>query len=211
MFRSSVLLATAIFLSSIFVCSHIALAQQRGSMVRGTIVLTVQDSSTNAPLGLVTATLVKIDGNEHREIYTYAVSDTLGVVRFNSVPPSKYEISLQYMGYYMKVIPNINIEVKDLLEGQRLKDLGVVKLRENITELNEVTVRDHTVPIKYLGDTIQYNAAAYKLSDTDVLEDFFKRLPGWSVDKNGRITAHGKVIEQITVNGRIFFSMIRYL
>jgi hypothetical protein len=174
-------------------------------MVRGTIVLTVQDSSTNAPLWLVTATLVKIDRNEHREIYTYAVSDTLGVVRFNSVPPSKYEISLQYMGYYMKVIPNINIEVKDLLEGQRLKDLGVVKLRENITELNEVVVRDRTVPIKYLGDTIQYNAAAYKMSDTDVLEDFFKKLPGWSVDKNGRITAHGKVIEQITVNGRIFF------
>ncbi|AGY54815.1 hypothetical protein BRDCF_p2188 [Bacteroidales bacterium CF] len=173
--------------------------------MKANITLSVRDSSTNTPLGLVTATLTRIDYNKNREVFTYAISDTLGAIRFNSVPVSEYEISLQYMGYFMKIIPNIKVEANELVQGNNIKDLGVIKLRENAAELNAITVKDHVVPIKYLGDTIQYNAAAYKLSDTDVLEDFFKKLPGWSVDNNGRITANGKVIEQITVNGRIFF------
>lgn len=188
----------------ILISAFVAHAQRAGTM-RATITLSVKDSSTNAPLGLVTATLTRIDYKKNREVFTYGVSDTLGAIRFNSVPASDYEISLEYMGYFMKVIPNIKIDARDLMQGKNMKDLGVIKLRENIAELKAITVKDHVVPIKYLGDTIQYNAAAYKLSDTDVLEDFFRKQPGWSVDNNGKITANGKVIEQITVNGRIFF------
>jgi len=189
---------------SVIISVSAANAQRAGTM-KANITLSVRDSSTNTPLGLVTATLTRIDYNKNREVFTYAISDTLGAIRFNSVPVSEYEISLQYMGYFMKIIPNIKVEANELVQGNNIKDLGVIKLRENAAELNAITVKDHVVPIKYLGDTIQYNAAAYKLSDTDVLEDFFKKLPGWSVDNNGRITANGKVIEQITVNGRIFF------
>jgi len=180
-------------------------AQQRGVIMSANIILSVQDSLTKAPLEFVTAVLSKIDKNKNKEIFTYAISDSAGSIKFNRIPVSDYEISLQYVGYFMKLIPNIKIDGKDLLKGDNIKDLGVIKLKENVKELNAVTIKDHVVPIKYLGDTIQYNAAAFKLSDSDVLEDFFKKLPGWSVDNNGRITANGKVIEQITVNGRIFF------
>ena len=180
-------------------------AQQRGVSMRAEITLSVKDSLTSAPLELVTAVLSKIDKNKDKEIFTYAISDSAGIIKFNRIPASDYEISLQYMGYYMKLIPDIKVDGKELLKGKSLFDLGVFKLRENIAELNAVTIKEYVAPIKYLGDTIQYNAAAFKLTDTDVLEDFFKKLPGWSVDKDGKITANGKVIEQITVNGRIFF------
>jgi len=169
------------------------------------IILSVQDSLTKAPLEFVTAVLSKIDKNKNKEIFTYAISDSSGTIKFNRIPVSDYEISLQYVGYFMKLVTNIMIDGRDLLKGDNKKDLGVIELKENVKELNAVTIKDHIAPIKYLGDTIQYNAAAFKLSETDVLEDFFKKLPGWSVDNNGRITANGKVIEQITVNGRIFF------
>ncbi len=180
-------------------------AQQRGVIMSANIILSVQDSLTKAPLEFVTAVLSKIDKNKNKEIFTYAISDSSGTIKFNRIPVSDYEISLQYVGYFMKLVTNIMIDGRDLLKGDNIKDLGVIKLKENVKELNAVTIKDHVVPIKYLGDTIQYNAAAFKLSDSDVLEDFFKKLPGWSVDNNGRITANGKVIEQITVNGRIFF------
>lgn len=180
-------------------------AQQRGVSMRAEITLSVKDSLTNAPLEFVTAVLSKIDKNNDKEIFTYAISDSAGIIKFNRIPASDYEISLQYMGYYMKLIPNFKIDPRDLIQGNNLKALGVFKLRENIAELNAAKISEHVVPVKYLGDTIQYNAAAFKLTDTDVLEDFFKKLPGWSVDKDGKITANGKVIEQITVNGRVFF------
>ncbi len=185
--------------------SFSSLAQQRGFIMKADITLTVRDSLTNAPLELVTAVLTRIDRNNNKEIFTYAISDSAGIIKFNRVPASDYEISLQYMGYYMKLVPNIKIDVSDLVQGNTLKALGVVKLRENVAELKAAKISEHVVPIKYLGDTIQYNAAAFKLTDSDVLEDFFKKLPGWSVDRDGKITANGKVIDQITVNGRIFF------
>ena len=185
--------------------SFSSLAQQRGFIMKADITLSVRDSLTNAPLELVTAVLTRIDRNNNKEIFTYAISDSAGVIKFNRVPASDYEISLQYMGYYMKLVSNIKIDAKDLFQGNTLKALGVVRLRENLSELNAAKISEHVVPIKYLGDTIQYNAAAFKLTDSDVLEDFFKKLPGWSVDRDGKITANGKVIDQITVNGRIFF------
>lgn len=194
-----IILLTAILL---FSCS--AFSQPKGAM-RADITLSVRDSITDAPLELVTAVLTKIDMNKMKEIFTYAISDSSGNIKFNRLPPSDYEISLQYMGYYMKIIPDIRIDRKELIKGNYIFELGVVKLRENIAELNAATIREHVAPIKYLGDTIQYNAAAFRLSDNDVLEDFFRRLPGWSVDRDGKITANGKVIEQITVNGRVFF------
>ena len=198
--RRAFLLAVATLL-----ISFSSLAQQRGFIMKADITLSVRDSLTNAPLELVTAVLTRIDRNNNKEIFTYAISDSAGIIKFNRVPASDYEISLQYMGYYMKLVPNIKIDVSDLVQGNTLKALGVVKLRENVAELNAAKIREHVVPIKYLGDTIQYNAAAFKLTDSDVLEDFFKKLPGWSVDRDGKITANGKVIDQITVNGRIFF------
>ncbi|MCE5321110.1 MAG: outer membrane beta-barrel family protein [Bacteroidales bacterium] len=185
--------------------SFSSFAQQRGFIMKADITLSVRDSLTNAPLELVTAVLTRIDRNNNKEIFTYAISDSAGIIKFNRVPASDYEISLQYMGYYMKLVPNIKIDARDLVQGNTLKALGVVKLRENVAELKAAKISEHVVPIKYLGDTIQYNAAAFKLTDSDVLEDFFKKLPGWSVDRDGKITANGKVIDQITVNGRIFF------
>ncbi|MDD4293794.1 MAG: hypothetical protein PHI95_07705, partial [Bacteroidales bacterium] len=198
--RHAFLLVVATLLISF--SSH---AQQRGFIMKADITLSVRDSLTNAPLELVTAVLTRIDRNNNKEIFSYAISDSAGIIKFNRVPASDYEISLQYMGYYMKLVPNIKIDVSDLVQGNTLKALGVVKLRENVAELKAAKISEHVVPIKYLGDTIQYNAAAFKLTDSDVLEDFFKKLPGWSVDRDGKITANGKVIDQITVNGRIFF------
>ncbi|MEI7942999.1 MAG: hypothetical protein WCH76_07565, partial [Candidatus Riflemargulisbacteria bacterium] len=81
-------------------------AQRPGIITRANIILSVKDSLTNAPLEFVTAVLSKIDKNKNKEIFTYAISDSLGVIKFNSVPVSDYEISLQYVAYFMKLIPN---------------------------------------------------------------------------------------------------------
>lgn len=194
---------TLLFVIIITLFSFSSSAQQRKSL-QATITLSVKDSLTGSPLEFLTATLTKVEKSGAKEIFTYAISDSLGRLQFNLIPPSKYEISLQYMGYFMKVI-ELAVDGVELIKGHTLIELGEYKLVQNAVELEAAIVKDQVVPIKYLGDTIQYNAAAFNLSDSDLLEDFFRKLPGWSVDKDGRITANGKVIEQITVNGRVFF------
>ncbi len=66
-----------------------------------------------------------------------------------------------------------------------------------------VGVRD-AVTIK--NDTIEHNAAAYKLQPNATTEDLLKRLPGVEVDKDGKVTAQGEEVKQIFVNGKKFFS-----
>ena len=180
-----------------------AVNQSQNSNVN--ISLVVRDSKSNSPLELVTAVLYRLDKTDAKEVFAYALSDSSGHIVFNRLPFAEYEISLQYMGYFMEIISEIKFDIHEVLKGNRSRNMGVIRMKENPVELEAAIVRDRVKPVVYLGDTIQYNAAAFNLSDSDMLEDFFKKLPGWSVDNNGRITANGKIIEQITINGRVFF------
>lgn len=60
-------------------------------------------------------------------------------------------------------------------------------------------------PVVLKGDTIEYRAGAYTMQPGDFVEDLVKRFPGISVDMKGQITAQGKRIARIKVNGKDFF------
>ena len=54
-------------------------------------------------------------------------------------------------------------------------------------------------------DTIEYNASSYKIQDTDMLEELIKKLPGVEIDESGNITANGKTINKVMIDGKEFF------
>ncbi len=70
--------------------------------------------------------------------------------------------------------------------------------------LNTVNITDVN-PIKLKEDTIEYNADAYKVRDNAPVEDVIKKLPGVDVDASGNITAQGKQVTKVRVNGKDFF------
>jgi hypothetical protein len=62
------------------------------------------------------------------------------------------------------------------------------------------------IPVLIKGDTTEFNAEAFRPIEGSMLEELLKRLPGVEVDKDGKITANGKDIQKILVEGEIFFS-----
>ncbi len=72
--------------------------------------------------------------------------------------------------------------------------------------LKEAVVVGIKTPIKVMEDTIEFNADSYKTPPNAVVEDLLKRLPGVEVDNEGKITANGKEVSKILVDGREFFS-----
>ena len=56
------------------------------------------------------------------------------------------------------------------------------------------------------GDTLEYNAASYKVTESAVVEDLLKKMPGVEVDSDGKITVNGREIKKILVDGEEFFS-----
>src|SRR5258708_1730996 len=84
-------------------------------------------------------------------------------------------------------------------------NLGTLFLEREYHQLDSFTVRA-VVPISIKGDTIEYKASAFKGQPGDMVEDLIKKFPGITIDPNGQITAQGKKITGITVNGRDFFT-----
>jgi hypothetical protein len=68
-------------------------------------------------------------------------------------------------------------------------------------ELPEVLVKQNRLPLRIQGDTISFNAAKYIDVNSVKLEDLLKRIPGFTVDENGRILFNGKHISKILIEG----------
>ena len=84
--------------------------------------------------------------------------------------------------------------------------LGAIEMKESSQLLGVVNVVATKTPIKVMEDTVEYNADSYHTQPNAVVEDLLKRLPGVEVGSDGSITAQGKTISKILVNGKEFFS-----
>ena len=82
--------------------------------------------------------------------------------------------------------------------------LKPIILKTSSTLLNTVTISAN-IPVKIKEDTVEFNAAAYKVRDGAMVEDVIKKLPGADVDKDGNVTFQGKSVTKVRVNGKDFF------
>lgn len=76
----------------------------------------------------------------------------------------------------------------------------LIRLREEVTELREVTV---TVdPIRAEGDTIRYLVSNFSQIQDKSLADVLKRMPGIEVGESGQIKYQGVSINRFYIEGR---------
>tara|TARA_R110002020_G_scaffold475959_1_gene714954 strand:- start:31097 stop:33874 length:2778 start_codon:yes stop_codon:yes gene_type:complete len=85
-------------------------------------------------------------------------------------------------------------------------DLGDLQLEEQAQELKGVQVTGERVPITIKKDTLEFNADSFVTRPDATVEDVLKKLPGVEVDSDGKITVNGKEVNQVLVNGQVFFS-----
>ncbi|HEX2630657.1 MAG TPA: carboxypeptidase-like regulatory domain-containing protein, partial [Chitinophagaceae bacterium] len=83
-------------------------------------------------------------------------------------------------------------------------DAGTIILEQDALLIGEVVVKSVN-PVVVKEDTVQYDASAYKVREGAPVEDVIKKLPGVTVDKEGEITAQGKPVTRVRVNGKDFF------
>ncbi len=84
-------------------------------------------------------------------------------------------------------------------------DFGKIILPPKSLNLNEVIIYAYKDPIYYRGDTLIYTADSFKVKKNATVEDLLKKLPGIRVDAQGGITAQGKKVDQVLVDGDEFF------
>ncbi|MBR3765906.1 MAG: TonB-dependent receptor [Muribaculaceae bacterium] len=121
-----------------------------------------------------------------------------GRFRLQGVKSGKYILQATYVGY--------NPTYKNITVGTENLRVGEIVMEESSIMLKETTVIGVKTPIKVMEDTVEYNADTYKTQPNAVVEDLLKRLPGVEVDSEGKITANGKEVTKILVDGKEFFS-----
>ena len=72
-------------------------------------------------------------------------------------------------------------------------------------DLEGVVVKGTRIQVAYKGDTIVYDASAFKLPEGSMLDGLIRQLPGAELKDNGDIYINGKKIDYLTLNGKDFF------
>lgn len=121
-----------------------------------------------------------------------------GLFRLRDVAAGNYVIETKFIGYDTQYMP-VKVQSSNVTTD-------TIRLGESSIMLKEVSVVGVKTPIKVMEDTIEYNADTYKTQPNAVVEDLLKRLPGVEVDSDGKITANGKEVKKILIDGKEFFS-----
>jgi hypothetical protein len=128
----------------------------------------------------------------------YALSDNNGHFEMRNVARKNYLIRISYMGY---ATLTLEIEPPD----GNLLDLNTIELLSQAHILQEVTIEHERIPMRVRGDTIEYDALAFKPLPNETVEDLLKRMPGIVVSSDGSVEAQGETVRRVLVDGKEFF------
>jgi hypothetical protein len=177
-----------LFLALLF--TSITLAQSTISL-KGKVV----DQNTKLPIESATVYLTSVKDSS---VVDYTITNKLGAFNFKIRKLDKpVFLKISYIGYQ---------DFKE--EGVLLnadKDFGTIELKEAINALNEVVIKSEIPPIRIKKDTLEFNAASFKVAADANVEALLKQLPGVEITPEGKITVNGKEVNNILVNGKPFF------
>ncbi len=149
---------------------------------------------------LIEATVRLLMANKDSTMVKGTTTDMNGVFNIKGVKAGKYLLRFSYLGY--------NDVIKHVTVGEDGRDvnMGVVTMDPNTIMLKEAVVVGVKTAITVKEDTVEFNADSYKTQANAVVEDLLKRLPGVEVGTDGKITANGKEVKKILIDGKEFFS-----
>lgn len=166
--------------------SPFAVAAQN-TFVTGTVVT----ASPSSPLEYATAALLA-----NGVVVKTATTDAHGRFSF-SAPSGAYALRVSYIG--------ARTFTKELqVQGDTLR-LDTLALENTEATLAEAIIAASVSKMQQVGDTTQFNAAAYRVPAGSTLEALLKQLPGVTIAENGTVTWNGKVVNEFLINGKDLF------
>lgn len=174
----------------LIICSFFFIVQ--ASFSQAVLTGTVQDGGDN--LKLQNATVMLLQAKDSL-LVSYGRTDVAG----------KFELKKPTNGDYLVIIsfPKYADFYQTISNGTST-NLGAIKL-QSVAHLIEEVVVKRRAAITIKGDTTEYDASQFTVEKNAKVEDLLKVLPGISVDASGKITAQGKVVQKVLVDGEEFF------
>ncbi|WP_285008170.1 hypothetical protein [Pedobacter faecalis] len=187
-------LAAAMLLLVLSVPFH-SQAQQTTSGHKGIAKGLVKDTTQNYVLRSATVSVYRAADSS---LLNYQITNNYGEFVFKTLPVGiQLRLDVSYVGYnpFRKtfVIP---------------ADKGEIDLKTLVVQSRDVMLKDIVItvpPISMNGDTLEFNAAAFKLDSNAVVEDLLRKIPNIVLWGDGQVTVNGREVKNILVNGKPFF------
>ena len=125
----------------------------------------------------------------------HSVSGAEGKVTVTGLVAGDYTATVTFIGYAtqtmdVKLAPNA--------------DLGIIELMPEAVAIEAVVKEVQALRTSQNGDTVAYNAAAFKVAADADVEGLLKKMPGITIS-NGQVEAQGEQVKKIFVDGKEFF------
>ena len=174
---------------AVMLLSALSLQAQR------TITGTVIDDEQKEAVIQATVALLKTDSTS---LVSNAVTNASGHFQMNVPQDGNFLVRITYVGY-KPLYRSITMSGKPVA-------LGTLTIQTDAIMLKGTEVVKNMARVYAKGDTVIYNAGAFRTPEGSVVEELVKRLPGAQVGDDGSITINGKQVKKIKVDGKEFMT-----
>ena len=131
--------------------------------------------------------------------YKFSSSNTEGSFTIKGANAGKYILQISFIGYdsYYKDL--------SLTKEKKTVTLGNLNLKTKQAQLKTFEVVEEIVPVIINGDTVEFNASAFKTQPEDNVAALLKKLPGVEVESDGTVKSQGEEVKKVLIDGKEFF------
>ncbi len=144
----------------------------------------------------VIGAIVEVVSVKKPNVRKHTTTGAGGAVSIGSLSAGSYEVSISFIGY---------ATAKQTVTVKGVTDLGTVELAPEAVAIEAVVKEVQALRTSQNGDTVAYNAAAFKVAADADVEGLLKKMPGITIT-NGTVEAQGEQVKKIFVDGKEFFA-----
>lgn len=163
-------------------------AQGKGS-ISGRLV----DASTKEA---VVGAVIEVHGPGAQGPKHYHTTNADGAVTIGALDYGEYRLRFSFLGY--KDL-ELTVDVR-----KAAVDVGTLFMEPDVTDAGMVEIEVAQMRTSQKGDTIVYNADAFKVAVDADTEGLLAKMPGITIT-DGEVQAQGETVQRVLVDGREFF------
>ena len=169
----------------------------------------VEDYITHKPIPGVIAEVLSSDSTVLQKVKTGGAKSVNGVTTMLS----RYRLALERGKVYIirftfkdYETEYTQLDLRETYKREMYRNVPTVYMMRSMKgKLDEVTVTATKLKFHYKGDTLVYNADAFRLAEGSMLDALIEQLPGAELRTDGQILVNGKKIDALLLNGKDFF------
>ena len=141
--------------------------------------------------------VIALLSNKDSTLVKFTRTDANGSFSMSNLEPGEYVMLVSFPKF-------ADYSDKITVPDKQLLTLGIIPLTPASLLLKEVVIRTNaTMRIK--GDTTEFTADSFHVREGATVEELLKQIPGMQVNSKGEITAQGKRVDKVLVDGEEFF------